>query len=57
MERPGMQEWNNGTMYKMTAKSEEGEDVQQDPQKDCRAGNREENSSEFNWIKGNYWIT
>jgi hypothetical protein len=35
----------------MAATSEEGEDIQQDLQEDCRAGDRKANSRFFNWAK------
>jgi hypothetical protein len=43
-----MQQWNKGLMHTMTAESEEGVDVQ----KDCRAGDCEENILVFDWAMG-----
>jgi hypothetical protein len=55
MEGPGMQQWNKGPRRKTAATSEEGGNIQQDLQKDCRAENRKTNSRVFNWAAGNEW--
>jgi hypothetical protein len=36
----------------MAAMSEEGEEIQQDLQGDCRAGDRKANSQIFDWATG-----
>jgi hypothetical protein len=52
MEGPTMQQWNKGLRSKMANTSEEGKDIQQDLQEDCRAADRKATSRVFNWVMG-----
>jgi hypothetical protein len=47
MEGPGMQHWNKESRCKTAAMSGEGEEIQQDLQEDCSAGDRKANSQDF----------
>lgn len=52
MEDSEMQQWNTGLWHKMAVMSEQGEDIWQDFQEDCKAGDRKANSHVFNWATG-----
>jgi hypothetical protein len=51
----GIQQWNKGPRHKMAPISEEGEDIRQDLQDDCRPGDQKANSLVFNCAMESDW--